>query len=89
MVNRELLDDPKFKELYDFFIDEKWFYLHKKMRDIICYRKKMYPIGLVRTRTTSLGSCSCVFVLDQGLEMGFVLLMVGLDVSHLFILNRL
>ena len=31
MVNRELLDDPKFKELYDFvFIDEKWFYLHQK-----------------------------------------------------------
>jgi hypothetical protein len=31
MVNRELLDDPKFKESYDFvFIDEKWFYLHKK-----------------------------------------------------------
>ena len=31
MVNRELLDDPRFKELYDFvFIDEKWFYLHKK-----------------------------------------------------------
>ena len=31
MVNRELFDDPKFKELYDFvFIDEKWFYLHQK-----------------------------------------------------------
>ena len=31
MVNRELLDDPRFKELYDFvFIDEKWFYLHQK-----------------------------------------------------------
>jgi hypothetical protein len=31
MVNRELLDDPKFKELYDFvFIDEKWFYLYQK-----------------------------------------------------------
>ena len=30
MVNRELLDDPRFKELYDFvFIDEKWFYLHQ------------------------------------------------------------
>ena len=28
MVNMELLDDPRFKELYDFvFIDEKWFYL--------------------------------------------------------------
>jgi len=28
MVNKELLDDPRFKELYDFvFIDEKWFYL--------------------------------------------------------------
>ena len=30
MVNKELQNDPKFKELYDFvFIDEKWFYLHR------------------------------------------------------------
>ena len=33
MVNRELLDDPRFKELYDFvFIDEKWFYLCQKSK---------------------------------------------------------
>ena len=31
MVNRELLDDPRFKEFFDFvFIDEKWFYLSQK-----------------------------------------------------------
>jgi hypothetical protein len=31
MVNRELIDDPRFKELFDFvFIDEKWFYLSQK-----------------------------------------------------------
>jgi hypothetical protein len=31
MINRELLNDPRFKELVDFvFIDEKWFYLSQK-----------------------------------------------------------
>jgi hypothetical protein len=31
MINRELLNDPRFKELSDFvFIDEKWFYLSQK-----------------------------------------------------------
>ena len=29
----------------------------------------MIPIALVRARTTSLGSCFCVFVLGQGLGM--------------------
>ena len=61
----------------------------KNLKNIICYPKKMIPIGLVRTRITSLGSCSCVFVLGQGLGMGIVFLMVGLDVFHLFDLNRL
>ena len=90
MVNRELLDDPRFKELYDFvFIDEKWFYLCQNLKDIICYPKKMNPIGLVRIITTSLGSCSCVFALDHGLGMGIVFFMVGLDVFLLFIMNRL
>jgi len=90
MVNRELLDDPRFKELYDFvFIDEKWFYLHKKSKRYYLLPKKMNPIGLVRIRTTSLGSCSCVFVLGQGLGMGIVFLMVGLVVFHLFNMNRL
>jgi len=32
MIDQGLLDDPKFKDLFDFvFIDEKWFYLHKKL----------------------------------------------------------
>jgi hypothetical protein len=31
MVKRDLLADPRFKDLYDFvFIDEKWFYLYQK-----------------------------------------------------------
>jgi len=31
MIDQGLLDDPKFKDLFDFvFIDEKWFYLHQK-----------------------------------------------------------
>ena len=50
----------------------------KNLKNIICYPKKMNPIGLVRTRITSLGSCSCVLVLGQGLGMGIVFLMVGL-----------
>ncbi|XP_066384659.1 uncharacterized protein [Miscanthus floridulus] len=31
MIKRDLLDDPRFKDLFDFvFIDEKWFYLSQK-----------------------------------------------------------
>jgi hypothetical protein len=31
MINRDLLDDPRFKDLFDFvFIDEKWFFLSQK-----------------------------------------------------------
>jgi hypothetical protein len=40
----------------------------KNMKSIICY------IRIVRTKTTSLGSCSCVHVFGQGLEMGIVFL---------------
>ena len=61
----------------------------KKMKDTICYPKKMSPIGLVRIKTTSLGLCSCVFALDQGLGMGIVFLMVGLVVFHLFNIRRM
>jgi hypothetical protein len=90
MIKRDLLADPRFKDLYDFvFIDEKWFYLYQNLKNIICYPTKMIPIGLVRTRTTSLGSCSCVLLLGQGLGMGIIFLMVGLVVFHLFDMNRL
>jgi hypothetical protein len=61
----------------------------KNLKNIICFPNKMIPIGLVRTRITSLGSCSCVFVLSQGLGMGIVFLMVGLVVLHLLLMNRL
>jgi hypothetical protein len=31
MIEQRLVDDPRFKDLFDFvFIDEKWFYLHQK-----------------------------------------------------------
>ncbi len=31
MIEQDLVDDPKFKDLFDFvFIDEKWFYLYQK-----------------------------------------------------------
>jgi hypothetical protein len=31
MIKKDLLDDPRFKDLFDFvFIDEKWFYLSQK-----------------------------------------------------------
>ena len=49
----------------------------------------MMPIGLVRTRTTSLRSCSCVLLLDQDLGTGIVFLMVELVVSHLFDMSQL
>jgi hypothetical protein len=61
----------------------------KNLKNIIRYQKKMIPIGLLRTRITSLGSCSCVFVLGQGLGMGIIFLMVGLVVFHLLLMNRL
>jgi hypothetical protein len=61
----------------------------KNLKDIICYPKKMIPIGLVRIRTTSLGLCSRVFALGQGLGMGIVFLMEGLVVFHLIVMNRL
>jgi hypothetical protein len=61
----------------------------KNLKNIICYPKKMIPIGLVRIKITSLDSCSCVFVLGQGLEMGIVFLMVELVVFHLLLMNRL
>jgi len=47
----------------------------KNPRNITCYPRKMTPIALVKTRITSLGSCSCVFVLGQGLGMESVFLM--------------
>jgi hypothetical protein len=57
-------------------------------KNIICYSKKMIPIGLVRTRITYLDSYSCVFVLSQGLEIETVFFMVGLA-FHLLLMNRL
>ena len=76
MIDQGLLDDPKFKDLFDFvFIDEKWFYLHKNQRGTTCYPRKMSHIELAKIRTTSLGSCSCVYVLGQDLEMENVCLM--------------
>jgi hypothetical protein len=62
---------------------------HKNLRNITCYPKKMIPIVLVRTRITSLGSCSCVFVLDRGLGMESVFLTGGLVVFHLSLMNQL
>ena len=61
----------------------------KNLKSIICYPMKRMPIGLVRTRTTSLRSCSCVLLLGQDLGMGIVFLMVGLVVFHLFDMSQL
>ena len=85
MVKRDLVADPRFKDLYDFvFIDEKWFFLYQSLKSIICYPMKKMHIGLVRTRTTFLRSCSCVLLLGQDLGMGHVFLMVELVVFLLF-----
>jgi hypothetical protein len=36
MIKRDLVDDPRFKDLFDFvFIDEKWFYLSQKSKKIL------------------------------------------------------
>ena len=83
MIDKDILDDPRFKDLFDIvFIDEKWFYLTKNQRIITCYPKKMIPIALVRARITSLGSCSWLFVLGQDLGMESAFLMARLVVFH-------
>ena len=60
----------------------------KNLKSITCSPKKTIHIGLVRTKTISLGSCFCVFVLGQGLEMGSAFLMVRLDVFLSLLTNR-
>ncbi|PVH31464.1 hypothetical protein PAHAL_9G151100 [Panicum hallii] len=62
MIKRDLLADPRFKDLFDFvFIDEKWFHLSQKFEKYHLLPKKMIPNGLVRTRTTSINSCFLCF----------------------------
>ena len=61
----------------------------KNLKSITCSQKKMIHIGLVRTKTTSLGSCFCVFLFGRVLEMGSALLMVELDDFLLSLMNRL
>ena len=90
MINKDLLDDPRFKDLFDFvFIDQKWFYQCQKSEKYYLLPEEDDPIELVRTKLTSLGLCSYVFVLGQDLGMGMVFLMVGLVVFHLFNMNWL
>ncbi|WVZ68325.1 hypothetical protein U9M48_017281 [Paspalum notatum var. saurae] len=76
MIEEGGLDAPKFKDLFDFvFIDEKWFYLHQKSeRYYLLQIVKMNHTARARTRTTSLGSCFCVLLLVQGLEMEYAFL---------------
>jgi putative heme iron utilization protein len=75
MIEQGLFGDPRFKDFFDFvFIDEKWFYLSQKPKKYYLLPEEMNHIALVKTRITSLGSCSCVFVHDQGLRMENVFL---------------
>ena len=42
MIDQGLVDDPKFKDLFDFvFIDEKWFYLTQKSERYYLFGKMM------------------------------------------------
>jgi hypothetical protein len=44
MIKRDLLDDPRFKDLFDFvFIDKKWFYLSQKYKKYYLLPKKDDP----------------------------------------------
>jgi hypothetical protein len=48
---------------FDFVImDENGSTSIKNLKNLTCYPRKMILIALVRTKITSLGSCSCVFV---------------------------
>ena len=91
MIKRGLSGDARFR---DFFLTlsslmKNGSTFPKNLKSIICSPKKTIHIGLARTKTTSLGSCFCVFVLGQGLEMGSAFFMVELDVFLLSLMNRL
>ena len=60
----------------------------RNLKSIICSPKKMIHIGLLRTKTTFLGSCFCVSLLGRGLEMGSAFFMVRLDVFLSLLTNR-
>jgi hypothetical protein len=90
MIDKDILDDPRFKDLFDIvFIDEKWFYISAKSEKFYLLPEEDDPHRTCKNRITFLGSCSCVFVLGQGLGMESVFLMVRLVASHLLLMNRL
>ena len=58
-----LHDEPKFKGFFNHvFIDEKWFFLTQKSEKYYLLPEEDDPHRTC-ARTTSLGSCFCVFVL--------------------------
>ena len=81
MIDQGLLDDPKFKDLFDFvFIDEKWFYLHQKSERYYLLPDEDEPHHTYKNknyipRIMFLCVCVCVCVLDQDLEIENVCLM--------------
>jgi hypothetical protein len=62
MLDHESLHgNPRFKSrFYHVFIDEKWFFLLANLRGTTCFPTKMHLTILVRARTISISSCSCV-----------------------------
>jgi len=90
MIERGLSGDPRFKFFFTLSsLMKNGSTSPKNLKSITCSPKKTIHIGLVRTKTTSLGSCFCVFVLGRGLEMGSAFFMVELDVFLLSLMNRL
>jgi hypothetical protein len=90
LEHESLHGNPRFKSLfYHAFIDKKWFFLLANLRGTTCFPTKMRLTALVRARTRSLSSCSCVSHVVQDLIMEFALLMGRLDVFLWLYLNVL
>jgi hypothetical protein len=70
MIEQGLLGDPRFKDFLTLCsLMKNGSTSLKNLKNITCYPRKMNHIALVKTRITSLGSCSCVFMHSQGLGM--------------------
>jgi len=89
MVNRELLDDPRFKELFDFvFIDEKWFYLSQKSERYYLLPKEDDPHRTCKNKNY-IPRLMCVCARPRFRDENCIFFMVELVVFHLFDINRL
>jgi hypothetical protein len=76
MIDQSLLDDPKFKDLFDIvFIDEKWFYLYKKSERYYLLPNEDEPHRSCKNKNYIPRIMFCVLLHGQDLEMEYVCFM--------------